>query len=226
MRKITLIAFALLCAFAPQAMAQTWTEVATNSELTSAITDGANIRLTADITLSAYLSIGNGSTQTVTLDLNGYALKRNIAEAYADGHVIEVHSQGTLTVVDNNGGGIISGGRANNGGGICNYGTLYFQGDTITNCLAASQGGGIKNNSGATVTMSGGTILGCWGEDCGGIFNAAGGTLNISGGAITGNTSNAGGGGVVNYGTATITGGTITGNHATTRGGGIWTNAR
>ena len=202
-----------------------YTEVGTASELTAAVADGALIRLTKDITLPAYLSIGNGVSQTVTLDLNGHTLSRNIAEAYGDGHVIEIHSKGTLTVEDGAGGGKISGGRANNGGGICNYGTLYFQGGTITNCLAAQQGGGIKNNSGATVTMSGGTILGNWGKDCGGIFNAAGGTLNISGGVITGNTSNAGGGGVVNYGTATITGGTIHNNHATTRGGGIWTNA-
>ena len=213
---------ALLCAVAQGAWAQTWTEVATASELTAAVADGANIRLTSDITLPAYLSVGNGTNQNVTLDLNGHTLKRNIAEAYADGHVIEVFSQGTLTVVDNAGGGTISGGRANNGGGICNYGTLYFQGGTITNCLAAQQGGGIKNNSGATVTMSGGTILGNWGKDGGGIFNAEGGTLNITGGTISGNTSNAGGGGIVNYGTTTISKVDINNNHATTRGGGIW----
>ena len=198
------------------------TDVATEDALNAAIADGAHIRLTANITLSEYLKIGQNEAQTVTIDLNGHTLKRNLAVVDANGHVIEVFSQGTLTIVDQANGGTISGGRANNGGGICNYGTLNFEGGTITDCLADQQGGGIKNNSGATVNMSGGTILGNWGEDCGGIFNAEGGTLTMSGGTITGNTSNAGGGGVVNYGTATITGGTIHNNHATTRGGGIW----
>lgn len=198
------------------------TDVATEDALNAAIADGAHIRLTANITLSEYLKIGQNEAQTVTIDLNGHTLKRNLAVVDANGHVIEVFSQGTLTIVDQANGGTISGGRANNGGGICNYGTLNFEGGTITDCLADQQGGGIKNNSGATVNISGGTILGNWGEDCGGIFNAEGGTLTMSSGTITGNTSNAGGGGVVNYGTATITGGTIHNNHATTRGGGIW----
>ncbi|MBR3472285.1 MAG: hypothetical protein IKH22_06845 [Prevotella sp.] len=221
-KMIMMAAVAMITAMSAQA--QTWTEVGTGSELNAAIADGAYIRLTADITLSAYLSIGNGVSQTVILDLNGHKLSRDIAEAYADGHVIEVHSQGILTVKDSSGdnSGTLSGGRANNGGGICNYGTLNFEGGTITNSLATQQGGGIKNNAGATVNMSGGIILGCWGNDGGGIFNAEGGTLNITDGTISGNTSNAGGGGIVNYGTATINKAIIKNNRATTRGGGIW----
>ena len=74
----------------------------------------------------------------------------------------------------------------------------------------------------ATLYFTGGKILGNWGKDCGGIFNYSGSFITMSGGVISGNTSNAGGGGVVNYGTANITDGTIYNNTATTRGGGIW----
>lgn len=70
LRKSLLLIFALV-AFGQTAWAQT--NVSTESELTSAITNEANIRLTSDITLSEYLKIGQSSAQTVTT----YGLKRN-----------------------------------------------------------------------------------------------------------------------------------------------------
>ena len=107
-----------------------YTEVATASELTTAVADGALIRLTSDIMLSAYLSIGNGVSQTVTLDLNGNTLKRNIAEAYADGHVIELRSQGKLTIEDGK------------GGGIWTNGTMTITGVNVIENHAEIEGGG------------------------------------------------------------------------------------
>ena len=198
-------------------------------ELTSALYNNVpNIVLGCDIVLNSHAKVGDGDNTTTpivtTLDLNGHTLSRNLSSIDSNGHVIEVYTDGTLTVKDSGEGGKIKGGRANNGGGICNYGTLYFQSGTITDCMANSdtdgsgRGGAIVNHG--TMVMSGGTLLGCWGKDCGGVWND--GNLTISGGTITGNTSNAGGGGVVNYSTATITGGTIYNNTATTRGGGIW----
>ena len=193
------------------------------TELNSAISaNNPYIVLGCDIQLTSHVSIPGG--KTLTIDLNGKTLSRNLSSIDSNGHVIEVYTDGTLTVKDSGEGGKIKGGRANNGGGICNYGTLYFQGGTITDCMANSdaadsgRGGAIVNHG--TMVMSGGTLLGCWGKDCGGVWND--GNLTITGGAISGNTSNAGGGGVVNYSTATITGGTIYNNTATTRGGGIW----
>lgn len=200
-------------------------EADTESQLgTYAFENTSNyIRLSADIALNNCLKIGdNNNARNVTLDLNGHQLSRHLNAVDANGHVIEVFSGSTLTIIDTAGGGIISGGWANNGGGICNSGTLNFCAGTITNCKGGQQGGGIKNNSGCTVNMSGGTIQNCWGKDGGGIYNAAGGIVNMTGGVITGNESTSGGGGVVNYGTITIIGGTISNNLATTRGGGIW----
>ena len=193
------------------------------TELNSAISaNKPYIVLGCDIQPGNYIQINGG--KNITLDLCGNSLNRNLTSLVANGSVIKVFSGNTLTVKDSGTGGMIKGGRATDGGGICNEGTLYFQGGTITDCLADSvtsgygRGGAMYNHG--TMVMSGGTLLGCWGKDCGGVWSD--GTLTISGGTITGNTSNAGGGGVVNYATASITGGTIYNNTATTRGGGIW----
>ena len=75
------------------------------------------------------------------------------------------------------------------------------------------------------MTMSGGVITACRGNDCGGIYNAAGSTLTITGGTITGCFSNAGGAAIINHGTADISGCTFSSNTATTRGGAIWSNS-
>jgi len=221
----TCLFIGILLANMQHAMAQI--DVSSAIELNDAIANNAagSIRLMNDITLSGSLEIPSGHFPEI--NLNGYKLQRNLDSSTEHGHVIWVKSGAELRLFDSSGdnSGKISGGRAYNGGGIYNEGTLNFQGGTITNCMASQRrGGAICNEANATVNMSGGVVLGCWGEDCGGIYNAAKGQLNISGGTISGNTSNAGGGGVVNYGTASITGGTIHNNHATTRGGGIWSS--
>ncbi len=228
MKKIHYLIIGLLCMMAQGAWAQT--NVATEDELNNAVqTDGANIKLTADIALSNYLGIGDGDElePSVTIDLNGYTLSRSLSASDGNGHVIWVRTGSTLYVMDSSGNnsGKLTGGWANNGGGICNYGTLYFQGGTITGCKASSTGGAIRNNG--DVYFEGGVIDDNEGADCGGIYNAEGATLYFDGGTIQNCTSNSGGGGIVNYGTAEITGGTIKDNSAKSRGGGLWngTNA-
>ena len=104
MRKYFFLTIALLCAVVQGAWAQT--EVSTESALHSAIADGAHIRLTDNITLSAYLKIGRNASneavaQTVTIDLNGHTLCRSgLTSAQTDGHVIKVFGVGTLTITD------------------------------------------------------------------------------------------------------------------------------
>jgi len=83
-----------------------YTQVSTASELTTAIADGAQIRLTSDITLPEYLKIGQSAAQTVTIDLNGHTLSRNLSAVNSNGHVIEVFANGTLTLT----GGTLTGG--------------------------------------------------------------------------------------------------------------------
>ena len=227
-------------------MVMTYTEVSSETALKNAITNGAYIKLTQDIVLSSYVNISDGNS--VTIDLNGHKLDRNLSQRIDLGNVIRVQTSSALTIKDSKGdnSGQIKGGYDSHGGAICNYGTLIFEGGTITGCTGSSYGGAVYvvsggsftmsggiikscsgNEGGAiynlgTVTMSGGSIDGCSASDCGGIYNAEGGNLSISGGEIKNCTSKAGGGGVVNRGTATISGSTISGNHATSRGGGVW----
>jgi hypothetical protein len=89
----------LVAAITMTAWAQTWTEVGTKEAQNAAIADGAHIRLTDDITLSAYLKIGQNAIQTVIIDLNGHTMKRSgLTAPDANGHVIEVFTKGTLTL--------------------------------------------------------------------------------------------------------------------------------
>ena len=199
------------------------TIVHNETELNSAITNGAYIILANDIPLAAYVRIGQSSTQRITIDLAGYTLSRSLSSSDSNGHVIEVFSSGNLSL--NN--GTLTGGWANNGGGICNYGTASLTNVTISGCKAANSGGAIMNHGTATlidVTVSGNTS-----KDAGGIYVQSGATLNLGGSAgstISDNTSSEhGGGGIVNYGIVNLSGiVNITGNTCHTNGAGIWSN--
>jgi hypothetical protein len=239
--QLLFIIITLMSMMTTRAWAQTWTDVDSKETLNEAINDGEPlIRLTGDIVLSEYLSIGYNKNQnlsidqSITLDLNGHTLSRNLTAADRNGHVIEVHSKGDLMIIDSSDdrSGTITGGWANNGGGICNYGTLTITGGTITGCKASEQGGGIKNNAGASLTIRGRVIItGNSAPNGGGIYNADGGTMSIDGisemstsywSSISNNTATEDGGGIVNRGTATISAAYISGNQAANNGGGIW----
>ena len=200
MKKISLFLLALL-AFGPMAWAQEqdWTDVSNKDALNTAVqTNGAQIRLTSNITLSAHLTIP--SNTTVTINLDGHTLSRSLTSATSEGCVIIVAQTGNLTLSN----GTISGGwnSTNDGthtaGGIVNKGTT-----TLTNV----------------------TIDNCKGNDGGAIMNVSGATLNITGGSITNCQSSQGGGAIVNKGSATIIDCTMSSNTATTRGGAIWSNS-
>ena len=192
LRKFLLIIFSLI-AFGTTVQSQNWHEAYDSHSLTNWLLEASDphiyIRITNDITLEAYLQIGENVAQTVTIDLDGHTLQRTgLTGPDANGHVIEVFNNGVLTLTSSQPGGKITGGWANNGGGICNYGSLTI-GDnvTITGCKA-NEGGGIKNNAGATLTINGGCITGniATGNGCGIWSN---GTLNMQGNVtVTGNT--------------------------------------
>ena len=179
-------------------------EVATAEELTAALADSSisGITLKGDVEISSTLTVN----RTVTLDLNGNVLKMTGGFS-----VIKVESGGNLTIqdsnkttqhkfnpqrkdlvwyidmwkLDDNGSEIVSGGVITGGGGD----------------FAHSYGGGVLVNAGGTLTMTGGSIVGCSAVDLGGgvhlAYDSAIGkssTFTLTGGSIIGCAAKSGGG--------------------------------
>ncbi|MBR4925513.1 MAG: hypothetical protein IKZ61_07150, partial [Prevotella sp.] len=209
------------------AWAQSSTTVSTEDLLNKAITDGAtNIQLTEDIKLNKFLNI-NGIT--VTIDLNGHRLYRELDSSSDDGHIFWVHNNGNLTLADNSSthSGSIEGGNATNGGGInvwpgCSLTVSYV---TFKNNSASDNGGAIFVRNDATATISNATFIGNSAADhAGAIWNN--GTFTATDCTFTGNSSSDVGG-IYNSvttdgaGNATLTGCTFTENQGTTGAGAL-----
>ena len=218
---------ALLCAIAQGVWAQTFTIVNSEEELYAAIEWPAQeIRLDKDILLSNYLNIKG---VTLTIDLNGHKLYRNLREHGSEGHVIWAHGGCNLTLMSSVAGGSIEGGMANNGGAIhIPYGNTVSASNVIfRNNSAADHAGVIWNNG--TFTATDCTFANNTANDVGGIYNAVtdygAGIASLTDCTFTGNAGTAGAGALANAQGATvmtIDGGTITGNTADTYGAGIW----
>ena len=177
---------------------------------------------------------------TCTLDLNGYAIDRNLTSETNEGQVIKIFSPGNLTIkdssvnVDGTGGtGKITGGyndgdQDDGGGGIyAEGGSLTLESGSITGNKTFKNGGGVYVGSGCTFTMKGGSItdnttennsgisIGSYG---GGVYVDSNGTFTMNSGTISGNKvvgtrNNHLGGGVYvdSNGTFTMNSGTIGG---------------
>ena len=176
-----------------------------------------------------YLTVPSGVT--VTLDLNGYAVDRNLTEAKASGVVIIV--RGDLTLTDSsatdeektNGTGKITGGNNTySGGGVYVYdGSFTMEGGSIEGNTANDYGGGgVYVESSGSFTMSGGSIEGNTAQYYGGGVYVENGSFNMSGGSIEGNTASDGGGVYVKNGSFSMDGGSISGNTARSYGGGVY----
>lgn len=179
-------------------------EVATAEELAAALADSSisGITLKGDVEISSTLTVN----RTVTLDLNGNVLKMTGGFS-----VIKVESGGDLTIADSTpnkvhkfnpnytdmwgcglwkldkdtGTEIVSGGVITGGGGD----------------FAHSDGGGVLVNVGGTLTMTGGSIVGCSAGGLGGgvhlAYDSAIGkssTFTMTGGSIIGCAAKNGGG--------------------------------
>lgn len=225
--KLFVLLAALLCVTA------TWAtdySVDNETDLRNAITDGANITVTANINItSGTLEIAGN--KTVTIDLCGFTLNRGLTmrDYNTGGQVVTVRSGSTLNLSN----GTLTGGWGGDSGGILNYGTVNLTNVIITGCTGDNRGGGIVNCDGSTFNMTGGSITGNTSKDVkvkdtdlvggGGLFNYYGAKATLTGVTIENNkTVIYGGGGICNYGTMTLNDCTITGNHANTDGGGIW----
>ena len=189
------------------------TEVKTEAELTTAVSNGGEIKLGANITLTSMLTIS--ADKTVTLDLNGLSIT-------SAGKVIK--NNGILTITDTKGGGkIISTGNTAVGVGDNSKTTIktaiiesvegavitgYATGVTINiedgifsasdNAVVAGNGNrtneaGAERTVGNTINISGGTFNGQIKTPtyvaCGiyapwkDTIKVTGGTFNITGGA-------------------------------------------
>lgn len=150
-----------------------------------------------------------------------------------------IYNSGNLTLTNV----VVSSNTASNlqngGGGIFNEGTLDVVGSTISNNTAGSKttlgpngdvtGGGIRNASIGTLTVTNSTISGNFGQVGGGIFNT--GSMTISGTTFASNIAGVGistinaleGGGIYinGPGSGTIVNSTFSGNSAVDDGGAI-----
>ncbi len=126
------------------------------TQLTSAAASSGTVSLSQDYTAQAIdkgLVISSG---TVTLNLHGRTINRNLASATENGYVIKVNEGATLIIQGSN--GTIQGGyNSGNGGGIYNCGTLTISIGTISDNHAAN-GAGVYNETTGCLTISGGTF--------------------------------------------------------------------
>lgn len=142
-----------------------------------------NIQLWSDVDLPGGMSVD----YALTLDLNGHVL--NLTDTSGGDSRITVENGGSLTIIDSNptaehkfmpnadglwvldeqsgtksvNGGVITGGSEGNGSGVKieTGGSLTMTGGNIVGCRANGQGGGVYVSGGGTFTMNGGTIAGC-----------------------------------------------------------------
>ena len=216
-----------------------WTQL--QDLIDAAAKSGETLTLTRDYSAApsgATLLIGNFSDRllirkgtTVTIDLNGHTLNRNLTIGQHNGHVIEVLEHATLTIKDSSavggmpGTGKITGGYSQFGGGIYvnKNATLNIEKGTIAGNKAKEYGGGIYVLG--TLNMTGGTIEGNEAStDGGGIHVADPGKLDLNSVTITDNYASAFGGGICldTSKDASISNCEIFGNEAGKRGGGVF----
>jgi hypothetical protein len=116
-------------------------------------------------------------------------------------------------------------GLAAGGGGIRNEvgPTLTLTGVVVADSTSGSEGGGLFNRGPETLILIDSTVSGNTAPNGGGIANIHGGTTHIIGSTISGNTALDSGGGLLNRtgGNTTLTNSTVSGNTAGGDGGGI-----
>ncbi len=111
--------------------------------------------------------------KNLTIDLNGYAIDRNLFTPKDNGAVFFVNS--TLTVIDSKSDEYTV--------------SKLFKGGAIRNGSNTSRGGGFVISDNATLNLNGGTVLNCVSTDDGGAISVIGknAKLNVNGGSFYGN---------------------------------------
>ena len=116
------------------------------------------------------------------------------------------------------GGMTLTGGSANAGGAVDNFGTLTVSGAMIQGNSASTVGGGIRNESNATLTVNNSTFAGDSAPAGGALDNS--GLLTVTGTTFSANTSSLGGA-VENSGTLMVQNSTLSGNSSSGSAGAI-----
>ena len=222
-------------------------EVSTWAELKEALAEDGTVKLMKKVTAVSsdlYLQVPSG--KTVTLDLNGKIIDRQLSAPRVNGFVILV--LGNLTLTDSGTGGTITGGYCNNAlSGNCEGGGIYVgknavfimeKGKISENKAEGpgASGGGVFVGEKASFTMKGGEISGNESLDPnengvsfgGGVYVRLDGTFNIEKGTISGNKASQGAG-IANEGTLNMSGGTISNNNEADKnfdGGGVWNDGK
>lgn len=171
----------------------TATSVSDLTGLTAAATNGGNVQLSDDITLTGTLSINN---KKLSIDLNGHTIT-----AANNQRAFNISNDSTLEIKDSVGNGIIQGNGTVTGHGGAIYmdgsgSALTISGGTIQGFTVSAHGGGVYM-SGSTFTMTGGKIYNCSSSGTnfsgGGVYMAEG-TFDMSGGSIENCTAHEGAG--------------------------------
>ncbi len=161
-----------------KAVAPSFTEVTTFSELQTALSAGKNVKLMNDIVCTAEISItSNGA---LTIDGNGKKLSTT-----SEIRAFKVGSSATVAFKDLTLTGFVSGG----GPAINNSGTIVLDGCTISNCHVnnSNGGGAIENKSNGKLYAINTTFSGNYSGEIGGAINNYNSSLYMSGCTFTDN---------------------------------------
>lgn len=191
MKKFLAVVLALVMAVSMTTVAFA-ADVADESSLKTAVGNGGEIKLTADITLTDGLEIA--SDKTVTIDLAGKTLSYASSETTGNAAIT---NYGTLTIKDSVGGGKVtysstqpSAGNAYGTNTISNEGgTLTVESGTIENTTSGGASFAIDNNNSlgeTTVTINGGSIIASGFAIRQVAFSTAVNKVVINGGSVTG----------------------------------------
>ncbi|MBK8821830.1 MAG: S-layer homology domain-containing protein [Anaerolineales bacterium] len=182
---------------------------------------GAIIRLDSSLLIDKGLTI-DGSSLTSHIQISGDTEGDGTGDvsAFQIGGPFPVELNG-LDIVKGKASGVTG------GGGIANYGTLTIRNSTLSgnSYIGGLGGGGIYNKGNLTLINS--TITGNMAEDGGGIFNDYGQTLTITGSTFSENVAQSisqlqgNGGGIANIGTLSVDDSMFLDNSATAGGGAI-----
>ena len=160
------------------------------TDLNAALKITGIVDLVADVTAGpsdGSLLVSGGVT--VTLNMNGYTVDRDLSEAENLGHVFRILSENTLTI---NGNGTITGGNNKatgaeyDGGGIYNMGTLTLNSVYLSYNYC-------KKKDGVEASARGGAV-----------FSGENSSLTMKGCYVTSNTAEGGGGGVYGHKASTF----------------------